>query len=216
MLIKKTPTSSLLRQQLGFTLIEIMLVLALIGVMVSLVQISFRDDQLENDLQKESRKFAALFETAAEYSMLNNVEIGLVVNDEGYQFVGYDGTRWTSIPQQETFTDYTLPEHIAIELQLEDLQIDETVLFTKDTYKVEEDNFGSFSLEENEEEEKIIPQVVILSGGDISPFKITFSPADAFAEKDVRFEVTGLYYVPLNIVGPLFDGEEYEANDDRE
>lgn len=38
--------------QQGFTLIEIMLVLVLIGVMVSLVQFTFQGNKLEQDLKK--------------------------------------------------------------------------------------------------------------------------------------------------------------------
>lgn len=183
----------------GFTLIEVMLVIMLVGLMVSAVQFSFRDDQLAQQLETESKRFAGLFEIAAEYGMLNNVELGILIKKDSYEFLGYDGVKWSPLADSEQLSLVQLPENIEITLQLEDLPIEEPLLFDVNTFISEEDDFRG------EEQKLAIPQIVILSGGDISPFSLSFASNDAFEPKPVSYKVSGLYYTPLTIEGPLAD-----------
>jgi len=194
----------------GFTLIEVMVVVVLIGIIASLVQFNFAGKRPEDILQQESLRFAAIFEVAAEYGMLNNIELGLIVKKDSYQFLGYDGTQWTEIPEQDWQANVTLPEEVELTLELDDLPIEEPMLFDADTFKEkDEDDFTLLSKEE--QEKKIIPQVYILSGGDLSPFSVTFRLTEELAyiedAEDLAYRVTGIYSIPLTIEGPVL--EEY-------
>jgi general secretion pathway protein H len=188
-------------QPQGFTLIEVMMVIVLIGVMVSAVQFTFSGNKPEQLLEQNSARFAGVFDVAAEYGLLNNVELGLFIDKNTYQFLGYDGVSWSPIANNPLFEVFTLPEGIEITLQLDDLTIDEPLLFDSSLLMKEdqEDNFTEA------EKKKIIPQVYMLSGGDISPFSLTFSLADFAIEGDenVSFIVSGIYTTPLTIEGPL-------------
>ncbi len=186
--------------QQGFTLIEVMLVIVLIGVMISAVQFTFSSSKPEQILQQNSARFAGIFDVAAEYGLLNNVELGLFIDENSYQFLGYDGVRWTPIADNPLFEVFTLPEGVEITLQLDDLPIDEPLLFDSSLLiNEDEEDFTE------EEEKKLIPQVYILSGGDITPFSLTFSLAEfAFdGEDNVSFKVSGVYSTPLTIEGPI-------------
>ncbi len=185
-----------------------MVVVALIGIIVSLVQVNFAGERPEEVLRKSSQKFAAVFEAAADYGLLNNVELGLVIKKNSYQFLGYDGVKWSEIPAQKWLALQKTPEHVEIDLRLDDLPIEEPQLFNSDVFKEkEEDGFSLLSKEE--QEKQIIPQVYILSGGDITPFSVTF----AFSEdasllndtSELAYRVTGLYSTPLIIEGPQLD-----------
>ncbi|WDE11628.1 type II secretion system minor pseudopilin GspH [Thalassomonas haliotis] len=186
----------------GFTLIEVMVVIVVIGIMVSLVQFSTSGNRPEEKLRQASERFAGVFDIAAEYSMLNNVELGLLVDKNSYQFVGYDGVRWSPLADEDLFAAYSVPEDLAIDLELDDLPIEEPALYDRSTFEVEEED--SFS---EEEEEKIIPQVYILSGGDITPFSLTFSFAEELVlDEEFAYRVTGLFTTPLTIEF-LIDGK---------
>lgn len=189
-------------QHQGFTLIEVMLVIVLIGIMVSAVQFSFSSSKPEQLLQQNSARFAGIFDVAAEYGMLNNIELGLYIDENTYQFLGYDGVTWSPIADKPIFETYTLPEGVELSLQLDDLPIEDVLLFDPALLNNEDDES---LFEEEEEEKKIIPQVYILSGGDITPFSLTFELADfAFDQgDDVSFKVTGIYTTPLTIEGPI-------------
>jgi general secretion pathway protein H len=195
-------------QQRGFTLIEVMVVVVLIGLMASLVQFNFSGNKPADKLKHESARFAAIFEVAADYGMLNNIELGLIVKKDSYQFLGYDGTRWTEIPEQDWQANVTVPEDIVLSIELDDLPIEEPMLFDADTFKEkDEDDFTLLSKEE--QEEKIIPQVYILSGGDLTPFSLTFRLNEEliFTEdaEGLAYRVTGIYSIPLTIEGPVLD-----------
>ena len=191
------------RPQQGFTLTEVMLVIVLIGVMVSAIQFSFSGNKPEQLLEQNSARFAGIFDVAAEYGLLNNVELGLFIEENSYQFLGYDGTSWAPIANNPLFEVYTLPEGIEISLQLDDLPIEETLLFDSSVL-INEDEEDDFT-EEEEEKKKTIPQVYMLSGGDITPFSLTFSLAEfAFdGDENISFKVSGIYTTPLTIEGPI-------------
>lgn len=58
----------------GFTLIEVMVVIALIGVIATMVQFNFSGKRPEDTLKEVSFRFSGIFESAANYGLLNNVE----------------------------------------------------------------------------------------------------------------------------------------------
>lgn len=106
-----TPTKKLIT---GFTLIEVMVVIVLIGLMASVVQFTFNGNTPEKLLAKESERFSAIFNMAAEYSMLNSLELGLVVEENTYQFLGFDGEKWVPAPDNKLLAPYTLPDDIEL------------------------------------------------------------------------------------------------------
>jgi len=167
-------------KQAGFTLIEVMLVIVVIGMMVAAVQLNFANNKPEKKLEQEALRFAGVFNLAAEYGLLNNIELGLVIKDGSYEFVGYDGVSWTSIPDNEMLASYKMPEELNIALNFDDLEPDTEALVSRELFEPEEE-----SLFDEEEEEKVIPQVYILSGGDITPFKAAFTFTDEFLLEQV-------------------------------
>ena len=188
------------RKLTGFTLIEVMLVIALIGVMVTVVQFNVSGNEPEETLKKTSARFAGIFDIAAEYGLLNNVELGLLIDKDSYQFLGYDGVKWSELPENEMFASTTLPENVEMILQLDDLPIEEPLLFDSKVFQNEDDEFDP------DEEKKLIPQVYLLSGGDITPFSLTFKYIDsANIAPDIAYRVTGIYTTPLTIEGPTLE-----------
>lgn len=184
----------------GFTLIEVMLVIVLIGIFVTTVQFNFYSNKPERQLEQQAERFYGLFTLAAEYGLLNNVQLGIVFTKKSYQFVGFDGTDWVELPEQDKLTLIELPEELIIDLALDDLPLDDgPLLFDPKAMMPEDDNF-------REPDRPAIPQVFILSGGDISPFQVTFAfDPDAEIDLGITYQVTGLYSLPLQIEGPLTD-----------
>ncbi|RHW77964.1 type II secretion system minor pseudopilin GspH [Colwellia sp. RSH04] len=200
----------ILNKNKGFTLIEVMVVVVLIGIIASSIQFNFFGERPEDVLKKSSYQFAAIFETAADYGMLNNIELGLVINEDNYQFLGYDGVKWSEIAEQDWLTKGQLPSQVEMSLQLDDLPIEEPLLF--DSSIIQEKDEDDFSArEKDEKEKKLIPQVYILSGGDITPFSLTFSYNEEASlindVDDLAYRVSGLYSIPLTIEGPTLDEE---------
>jgi general secretion pathway protein H len=198
----------------GFTLIEVMLVIVLVGLMVSVIQFSATGDKAEETLELSSKRFAGIFNIAAEYGMLNNIELGVMIDKNGYQFLGYDGDKWSDVSENELFSRYKLPEGVELVLELDDLPIEEPQLFdTKVFNELQEANKDpddelteDVDSKNNIEEKKLIPQIYMLSGGEITPFSLRFQfLKNDYTEPKLYFKVTGLYTTPLTVKGPLFD-----------
>jgi general secretion pathway protein H len=215
----------------GFTLIEVLLVIVMIGLMVAAIQFNVGGNKPEAKLQQESARFAGIFDIASDYALLNNVEIGLVIDKNSYQFVGYDGVRWSEVADNDALAVYQLPEEIKLSLVLDDLPIDEPSLIDAKLFAPDEDEFGQDDDTYTEEEQdfendseaddnkdgkkkRIIPQVYILSGGDITPFmaEFTFIDNDLLSE-EIQFNVIGSYTTPVKIEGPIIDGRNVGAVD---
>jgi general secretion pathway protein H len=223
--LKKAKLRNTKRQQ-GFTLIEVMLVIVIVGLMVSVVQFSASGNKAETILEQSSKRFAGIFDIAAEYGMLNNIELGLMIDKKGYQFLGYDGVGWTDVSENELFKHYQLPEGVELVLQLDDLPLEEPQLFDSKLFSElqdenAEDDFDSDSDSAddknsrgnknntgntNKKEKKLIPQVYMLSGGDITPFSLRFQFVEnSYTKPKLHFNVIGLYTTPLTVEGPLFN-----------
>lgn len=197
-----TPHAAATKKSTGFTLIEVMVVIVLIGLMASVVQFSVGGNEPEKILKKESERFAAVFNAAAEYSLLNNLELGLVVEDNTYQFLGFDGKLWQPVSDNDALKSYNLPENIEITLTLDDLPLDEAPLVN--VLKELEESDLAFSGSELDKEKVRVPQVYILSGGDLTPFTLSFQFAESFDQVvDIHYLVSGLYFTPVTIEGPL-------------
>ncbi|MDX2367468.1 MAG: type II secretion system minor pseudopilin GspH [Colwellia sp.] len=197
----------------GFTLLEVLVVIALIGLIVSVVQFNFSGKRPEDTLKKASYQFAQLFDNAANYGLLNNIELGLHIDKSSYRFLGFDGVKWGEIPQQDWLAPQELPEGVTLTLTLDDLPIEEPLLFDSSVFKVQNEEYLSFKAIEEakkaEQEKQRLPQVYILSGGDITPFSLTFHFTEEASLYDdlseLGYRVTGLYSTPLTIEGPVLD-----------
>jgi len=228
------------QKSVGFTLIEIMMVILVVGIMASLVQFNFNSNRPEDRLKIESERFASIFDLAAEYGLLNNIELGLVLTENSYEFLGYDGVRWSELVDQDMLALYKLPEGLEIKLSLDDLPIEEPLLFDtsafvekqkkEDDFTLDDENNNVDGIDNNKanrqnnkgqrnsrnqrdsaKSKKRIPQVYLLSGGDISAFSLTFSFQEDVAidlDFDVSkvYRVTGLYSTPLTIEALGFSG----------
>lgn len=193
----------------GFTLLEVLVVIALIGLIISSVQFNFSGKRPEDTLKTVSYKFSALFEGAANYGLLNNVELGLYIDKGSYRFLGFDGTKWNEIAAQDGLAIQELPEGVTLTLTLDDLPIEEPLLFDSVVFTKQNEEFLSHDSGEKDKEKKLLPQVYILSGGDITPFSLTFHFTEEASLYDdlseLAYRVTGIYSIPLTIEGPVLD-----------
>jgi general secretion pathway protein H len=189
-----------------------LVVIALIGLIIASVQFNFSGKRPEDTLKTVSYKFSALFEGAANYGLLNNIELGLYVDKSSYRFLGFDGKKWNEITEQDGLAIQELPEGVTLTLTLDDLPIDEPLLFDSSIFKEQEEEFLSYKSVEDDKKSKkklLLPQVYMLSGGDITPFSLTFHFTEEASLYDdlpeLAYRVTGIYSIPLTVEGPVLN-----------
>ncbi|MDP5135147.1 type II secretion system minor pseudopilin GspH [Rheinheimera baltica] len=166
-------TRQVQRQQvLGFTLLELMLVILLIGLLASVVVINFAGESRKERLDDEAARFQQLFHFAAETAMLKQQEWGLYVMPDRYGFLYYSNNdaKWLEATEPRGLQQHILPEDITISLELEGLPGADTNLLSQLDWVLDDQD------ETDEESEiPVLPQVFVLSSGEISPFQLLFT-----------------------------------------
>ncbi|TDF36431.1 type II secretion system protein GspH [Alteromonadaceae bacterium M269] len=197
------------RQAKGFTLLEVMLVLLLMGLIVgSVVYNSVTVDQ-EQLLEKQARRLQVVVGTVSEFAILNQLEMGIRVNpeDQEYLFMVLDeDQQWQPFAGAPLFEPYRLPEQFGLELQLDDLPwVSEDSLFEDDTIFDERLELDDKEVSIGEDDKPPPPpQILLFSSGEITPFSMILKYEPSFGnDEPVYYRVNAEEYVPLIVDGPL-------------
>ncbi|HRF44270.1 MAG TPA: type II secretion system minor pseudopilin GspH [Candidatus Competibacteraceae bacterium] len=135
----------------GFTLLEIMVVMVLIGILTSLAVLSIGGGP-RNRLAEEGRRLAAIVELQQQEAILNGQLRGIQFDRNGYTILSLDEQgAWRSPDATNALIRHQLPEDIALGLWVEDRSV-----------RLEKPDF---------------PQVLLLSSGEATEFIAVFSLA---------------------------------------
>lgn len=80
----------------GFTLVEMLIVLAIIGVAAGATVLGIGAVSRQPTLESEARRLASLVQSAADDAMLGDRLVALTVDDHGYGFAAWDGRGWVA------------------------------------------------------------------------------------------------------------------------
>jgi general secretion pathway protein H len=105
-------------KQAGFTLVEVLMSMLIIGLMTGVVVLNLPDG--EDPWESQARKLASKFQIASQSAMISNQTIGIHLNKNGYEIVRFVGGEWVRIESTEFNTD--IP--ITIELLQNGAKID--------------------------------------------------------------------------------------------
>jgi general secretion pathway protein H len=160
-----------LRACRGFTLLELMVVLVLIGIIFTFAVLSVgRSDQAEA-MQRETRRLATLIGMANDEAVIRGEELAIHFTETGYSFLGLRVDGWQELQDDDLLKPYTLPAGIRVRIEVEG---DPPGLGQRDKKKTEDT------------EDTLTPQVYILSSGDMTPFSATFETD----QSPVRYHLT--------------------------
>lgn len=193
----------------GFTLLEVMLVLLIMGLATGAVVLSYSGENGQDLLKKQTQRLQVVFNMASDYAVLNQRQLGLRVEDDdnSYYFMYLDEQQdWQKLELDPTFAEHALPDLFSLDLSLTDLPWEtEDSLFSSGVFD-EELSVSSDSVEIGNEEEKKLdpPQIFIFSSGEITPFSITLAYEPEFSnELPSYFRINGQDSTPLTSEGPL-------------
>jgi general secretion pathway protein H len=148
----------------GFTLLEMMVVVVIIGILVSGALLSLGSTGRDSELERERDRLVALIDYARERASLQTIEYGLRCQQDGYQFVQYDArkSQWVEDPLDESLRARPLPRGLTLLLEVERKPI---VL----SARAEQRAKGTAL------QQQLTPQVMLYSSGDLGEFRLTLT-----------------------------------------
>lgn len=155
------PSTLSARPSHGFTLIEILVVVVIVGVLAVALTLAVAGNA-ERQLADEAERFRALLAHACGQAELSGREIGAVLDANGYAFRRLDGSEWRELAEGE-LRARRWPNALRLALER-----------------------GGRPLE-LATPERPAPQLVCFSSGELTPFVLTLSLGDA----PQRYRVVG-------------------------
>lgn len=150
----------------GFSLIELLIVIAIIGIIVSMALLSLGILGDDRQLQTEARRVIALIEVAEDEAMMQGRDFGIEFMQNGYRFVEFDPYtgQWGELIGDDTLRLRELPEDAEFDLFLEDKR----VILELDPQAFEDpDDSGPVGPARN-----YAPHLFLFSSGDTEPFEL--------------------------------------------
>ena len=150
----------------GFTLIEILVVIAVAAILVTIAVMSFNLIDNDRAVQKQVIKLSSLIDMASDEAQIQGRDYGLEFLQAGYRFVEYDPflETWSEVIGDELMRPRDLEEDMVVELFLEDHRV--LLQAAAENIEEEEDDAG------RDNTEHYLPHVLIMASGDITPFRL--------------------------------------------
>jgi general secretion pathway protein H len=149
----------------GFTLVEMLVVVVIIGVMVVGAVLALGVAGRDRSLENETRRFDALLGYARDQAELQTREYGLHFTRNGYAFIAFDvrSGQWLQV-EDDVLRPRTLPPGLEFELEVDGRRI---------------------VLEDSTKPVALAPHIGVASTGDFTSFKVTFKRAGGLPRQSV-------------------------------
>jgi len=141
------------RRAQGFTLLELLVVVALVAILTGTVMLSLTGADSEQRLKGSAEQLAYRVELARQYALQRNREWGLYVDDNGVRFAEFD-------PGQSAWIEQTVRPFGG------------TVVIENVQLRSETEGFAGLSPRDRER----LPQVLVFSSGEVTPFRLFLEP----------------------------------------
>jgi general secretion pathway protein H len=148
------------RAQYGFTLLELMVVVVLIGIILTFVVRSVGDGGRGDRIKREALRLVSLVELVGEESVLQSTVIGLRFFEGGYEFMHFDGENWQAIEEDTLLKQHAIDKAMQLQLLVEGYSIE----------------LGE--REGGDEDAELKPQLLFLPSGERTPFELSLRYED--------------------------------------
>jgi general secretion pathway protein H len=181
----------------GFTLIEVLVVIVIVGIISAVVLLSLGIVGDDRGLQQEARRMSSLIELATDEAIMQGREFGLEFMQTGYRFVEYDPLldEWQEVVGDDMMRQRQLEEGLEFGLALEGRAVE--------LHEVPAEMDRDEDSPRSDMTDDYLPHVLILSSGDVTPFDLAIVRQSDEAEISLAMNLAGKIEIRTNDEAPL-------------
>ncbi|MEJ2515833.1 MAG: type II secretion system minor pseudopilin GspH [Gammaproteobacteria bacterium] len=174
-------------RQAGFSLLELLVVVVIVGLMAGMAVFSIGAVGRETPAETEARRLTALLQLVSEEALVQGRDFGLEIFSDGYRFLSWDpdSRLWVVPAGDELLRARSFPEDLQVGLVVEGREI----------------ALSEQGGRREERRDQVAPHVAISAGGEFTPFELYV--AEAFEPR--AWLLTGAANGTLDLIEP---GEE--------
>ncbi|MDX1561521.1 MAG: type II secretion system minor pseudopilin GspH [Gammaproteobacteria bacterium] len=142
----------------GFSLLELLVVVAIIGIFLGVAVLSTDLAAFDRKMDQEARRLSNLLQLVSDEALMQSRDYGVLFTEDGYRFYYYDYAElaWLLPTDDRLLAPYRLPDDMIFEVSIDDRDV------------LLEPELDADSDDPPE------PQVLIFSSGEMTPFVASF------------------------------------------
>ena len=167
----RIPSGEQLGKTAGFTLIEVVLVVLIIGIIVSMAGLSITQSGNDRLLAEEAKRVAGLMNLLSQEATISGKQYAVRIHQDGYEFWWFDKGDWLPIEAGSTFgpRQWSAPFQTALEVEGERIEI---------PFK---------------ESSEPAPQIYFLSSGEMSAYRMILALSNTQGQSVPPWLIEGNY-----------------------
>jgi len=175
------------RQQSGFTLIEMMVVLVIMGVIVSMMVISLNTKEIKEEMEVEMTRIQVLITLAQEEAILQGQVMALAVSENTYRFdvLNVEDETWRPVLDEKIFRERPVVQGTSFSLVIDEIEKEaRNIEFKRELslQELKEKEQRKKERQNKDEEEDKYQRVYIEPSGEMFPFELILRTEDDSVE----------------------------------
>lgn len=158
----------------GFTLVEVLVVVLIIGVLVTFASLSIGDRAVSDKVDTEAARMKQLFQLAQEEAELRGLEIGFRYTDTGYEFLALGGNgTWAPIGDGPLRARAVpLPAELSLRVEGRPIPPAQAIKAKAPRNTGKDEDAEESTNAAASDAPQLEPQVLILSSGELTAFEL--------------------------------------------